>query len=228
MNALVYTLIRSFGVSCCIFLFSSCTYHYIALGASDTLGVGAQSPDDAYPHLVSHYLNTACRTTSLSIAGTSGATVDEALKNQLNQAVERDADIVSIWIGANDIVKGIAPFHFQTSLRKVVLTLTRDRRRHIFIATIPALHELPRFKKKIDSDVTRSRVDQFNEIIRKFSAHEHIHVVDLSAIKLSEELLSEDGFHPSSSGYRRIAEEFISVMNTVLCSNPSMDPIPVS
>ena len=47
-------------------------------------------------------------------------------------------------------------------------------------------------------------------------------MVDLYAEPVEEDLVSEDGFHPSDEGYRRIAEEFLEAILPALGLAPEV------
>ena len=62
---------------------------------------------------------------------------------------------------------------------------------------------------------------QFNEAIAEQAADHDVLLVDLYARAGRGRLVSEDGFHPSTEGHRRIAEEFLEVILPALGLAPA-------
>ena len=83
----------------------------------------------------------------------------------------------------------------------------------IVIANIPDLTELPRFRDDPDDDVTRERIEAFNEAIAEQAGDYDALLVDLYGEPVEDDLVSdEDGFHPNNEGHERIAEQFLDAI----------------
>src|SRR5215210_2492492 len=73
---------------------------YVAIGASDTVGVGATSPDqESWPAQLQRRMPPGSRLVNL---GVSGSLLHQALDQQLPIAVDSDPDLVTVWLAVND------------------------------------------------------------------------------------------------------------------------------
>lgn len=111
---------------------------------------------------------------------------------------------------------------FQNELAEI-FEQVRDRTDGLVVAAnIPDLTELPRFRADPDDDVTRERVQEFNDAIAEQAEDHDVLVVDLFGEPVEDDLVSDvDGFHPNTEGHRRIAEEFLEVILPALGLEPT-------
>ena len=73
----------------------------------------------------------------------------------------------------------------------------------IVAANIPDLTELPRFRDDPNDDVTRERIEAFNEAIAEQAEDHDVLLVDLYGEPVEDDLVSDqDGFHPNNEGHR--------------------------
>ena len=93
-----------------------------------------------------------------------------------------------------------------------ILSDLSDTGAFIAIADIPDFTQLPRFREEPDADVTIERIAEFNRIITEAAARHGATVVRLSDNPIEDVLISDDGFHPSTEGHKRIAQEFLEVI----------------
>jgi lysophospholipase L1-like esterase len=186
---------------------------YVALGASDAVGVGADDP--ANQGWVPQFHATLPTGTNLLNLGISGATVHDVLVQQLPPALDAKPRWVTIWPGVNDLRRGIDREVFQRQLDQVLAQLNRSaaagdtQQRTIIVLNIPDIRHLPVFAD-IDHQMLDQQVQAWNAGIADTARRHGAIVVDLYArwpeLAVHPEYISSDGFHPSSAGYRRIAE----------------------
>lgn len=188
---------------------------YIAVGASETVGQGADDPaNQAWTQV---FFRTALpRGYRFVNLGISGATTARALAEEVPPAVEQEPDLVTVWLNVNDIRAGVGPSAYETQLRDLVRRLRRDGKTEVLVANTPPLDILP---------VTRGFgalaniiVSQYNEVIARVVKEEGAHLVDLYAAGVAArdrgeaaQLISRDGFHPSTAGHATVAAEFAKV-----------------
>jgi acyl-CoA thioesterase I len=186
---------------------------YLAIGASDAAGVGAQPVTDGYVYVIADELEKRIDEvfpTLLAIPGTDAEELDAGLDRLLERKIE--PDLVTIWTGANDVIRAEDVDDFGAALEHMLERLRGRTGGIIVAANIPDLTKLPRFRENPDADVTRERIEAFNDtIVEQATAHDVL-VVDLYAEPVEQDLVSEDGFHPSDEGHRRIAKEFLEVI----------------
>jgi lysophospholipase L1-like esterase len=196
---------------------------YLAIGASDAAGIGAEPITDGYVFRIAEELDQRVdevSLTPLAIPGAATEQLDAALELLLETGIE--PDLVTVWTGPNDVIRGEDADDFEDELEDMFERL-RDRTDGVIVAAnIPDLTELPRFREDEDDDVTRERIEEFNEAIEEQAEDYDVLVVDLYAQPVEDDLVSdEDGFHPNDDGHRRIADEFLKVILPALGLEPT-------
>lgn len=205
-----------------LLLFAACggsdsDFRYVAIGASDAAGIGASPLTNGYVFQIEDGLDEQCGSTQLINLGVPGAETDVVEDVELPLAVEANPDIVTIWTGSNDLVSGRTQQAFETDVRDILATLQQESNAITFIATLPALYDLPRFQEEPDPDVTPERVAAFNLIISRASEATGATLIDLASVPLSDLLVSDDGFHPNDTGHRLIGNKFLEQMVPRIC-----------
>jgi lysophospholipase L1-like esterase len=196
---------------------------YLAIGASDAAGVGAEPLTNGYVFRIADELDDRIDEVflaPLAIPGAGTEQLDAALERLL--ATEIEPGLVTVWTGANDIIQGEDVDDFEDALEDMFERL-RDRTDGVIVAAnIPDLTQLPRFREDPDEDVTRERVEAFNAAIAEQAADYDVLLVDLFAEPVEDDLVSDkDGFHPNDEGHRRIAEKFLEVILPALGLAPT-------
>lgn len=183
---------------------------YVALGASDAVGVGADDPSrQGWVPLVHTTLPPGTRLLNLGI---SGATIADILRAELPPALDAKPRWITLWPGVNDLRRGVALTAFSADLEQVLQQIDAARIEpapQIILLTIPDLRHLAAFSRNQAPDLDAT-VHQWNAAIVAAAKRHGAHVIDLYAhgpdLATHPEYISGDGFHPSSSGYRRIAD----------------------
>jgi lysophospholipase L1-like esterase len=188
---------------------------YVAVGASESVGVGATDPSrDAWPRVL---LRTALPAgTVFHDVAVSGATVSEALANQLPQALAYQPSIVTVWLNVNDIAAVEFPGDYETSLRALVHGLRRDGATRVYVADTPPIEALPVVTRLgVPAALVRAVVDRYNAAIQRVCASEGAVLVGLHDIAEKAiadgtfaSLVAADGFHPSTAGHAAVAAAF--------------------
>jgi acyl-CoA thioesterase I len=195
---------------------------YLAIGASDAAGVGAEPITRGYVFRIADELDERVDEVflaPLAIPGASTERLDAALEVLLESGIE--PNLVTVWTGANDVIRGEDADDFEDALGDMFDRL-RDRTDGVIAAAnIPDLTELPRFREDPDEDVTRERIEEFNDIIAEQAEDHDVLLVDLHSEPVEDDLVSdEDGFHPNDEGHQRIADEFLEVILPALGLEP--------
>lgn len=201
---------------------------YVAIGASDTVGVGADVPErEAWPTVFHSLTVPDARYVNL---GVSGSKVEDALTAQLPRALRVDPDLVTVWLGVNDLVALVPVEKYEQQLRRLVGRLTRHPERTVLVGNLPPLDRLPAYTECLPPRQARCRipfevpgpevVDQFvrnyNEAVARVVARSGAILVDLYAAGQQARTagmeaghVAADGFHPSTAGHRAIAQAFV-------------------
>lgn len=189
---------------------------YVALGASDAVGVGTTHPSKEgwVPKLAA--LVNAQQTLNF---GRSGSTLADAIREQLPKVYDHKPNLVTIWLAVNDFNQQIFNPSILTSyksdLNKVLSQLRTklDQDTRILVGNIPDLSLVTIYTSfGIPKQLLSAQVKQWNDAIDDVVKKNQCELVDLFAywkeLARHPEYISFDGFHPSADGYTRLAEIF--------------------
>ena len=208
---------------------------YVAIGASETAGVGTDDPvEDAWPRVLWRGFPPG---SALYDFGVGGSTADQALREQVGAATAVGADVATVWLNVNDLLHGVPPRRFERSLRMIVHSLRGDGSTTVLLANTPRLDTLPAYLAcrtrnglyvaplgdvaQCPADLlhavpppaaVRAEVDAYNRRIERIARTEGAVLVDLHALgdvpREHPEWVSDDGFHPSTVGAVAVATAF--------------------
>jgi lysophospholipase L1-like esterase len=187
---------------------------YVAVGASDTVGVGAADPrTGSWPARLAARLPPGSSFTSVGVSGSLAA---QAAREQLAAAIATRPTVVSIWLAVNDLAARIAPEQYGRDLRTVVDPLVAATTARIYVGNVPDLRAVPAFSG-VDPQVLSATIAAYNDQIARIAASHagRVMVVDLftgSADLTTASTVSSDGFHPSDRGYALIADRFAEAL----------------
>ncbi len=183
---------------------------YLALGASDVIGVGAIPLTEGYVYLISQDLEQRIPGTFLISLGIPGARID-ALSDQVRLAkhLGGEADVATVWVGANDLIQGMDPSRFQSDLRQLLRRVQSSLSTVVVIATLPDLTQLSPFRAAPNPAVTEARVKAFNRAIEVEGPYVSASIVNVfNETSPDDFVVDADGFHPTKAGHRRMADLF--------------------
>ena len=187
---------------------------YVAIGASDTVGVGASDPaTGSWPARVAKLLPPGSAYVNV---GVSGSIALQARTAQLPGAIAQRPTVVTIWLAVNDMNATIEPASFANDLGAIVDGLVAGTDAKIFVGNVPDLRPVPAYKDA-DKVALFRLISAYNAAIASIAAKSpgRVVAVDLftgSADLVSTITVSGDGFHPSDAGYQLIADRFADAM----------------
>ena len=192
----------------------------VVLGDSTGAGVGADGPDTAYPALLASRLaedlGLNLRLVDLAV---SGARVHDVLSEQVPAALEHDADVYLVAIGANDVTHLTGLGSVRSGVEDIVGRLSNSGV-EVVVAGAPDMRA-PAFAEPLRSIVGwrgRAVTDEIERAARREGAV----VVPLADRTRGffrdqpESHYSADLFHPSATGYARWADAFYPEVRAVL------------
>ncbi|TMC68500.1 MAG: hypothetical protein E6J13_14500 [Chloroflexi bacterium] len=188
---------------------------YVAIGASDSVGVGASDPvKGSWPALIASRLPAG--SPPYVNLGVSGSLALQAVSQQLPGAIAQKPSVVSVWLAVNDLNATIEPGSFAQALGQIIDSLVQQTSAAVFVGNVPDLRAVPVYAS-VDKGRLLAGIQAYNDAIRAIAARSpsRVTVVDLftgSAALVSTATVSQDGFHPSDDGYRLIADRFASTM----------------
>ena len=200
---------------------------YVAVGASETVGIGADHPKtEAWPRVLH---DTTLRRSTFVNLGVSGATVGEALAVQLPDALAAQPDVVTVWLAVNDLTHLVPVPAYEQQLRTLVHELRRNGQTTVLVGNMPPVDRMPAYLACLPGAVAtevkcqlpivpppavvRELVASYNEAIARVVQAEAAVPVDLSRGRNLTRLTSSDGFHPSTAGHRMVAAAFARALS---------------
>ncbi len=185
---------------------------YVALGASDAVGVGSNQPGaQGYVPLLAAHLQKGSHLINL---GVSGIRLHEALTQELPLALSTAPNLITIWLVTNDFVGGVQYNAYMKDLDNLLHQLRVGTKARIVMANLPDLTRLPLFaRQSVARKATMvAQIQRWNAAIAMIAAHYNVTIVDLfshqSQLTAHPEYISGDGFHPSPAGYVQLSNYF--------------------
>jgi lysophospholipase L1-like esterase len=187
---------------------------YVAIGASDTFGVGADDPyTENWPDQLAFLLK---RPVHLLNLGVPGMTVHAALRAELPVALDAHPGLVTVWLAVNDLASGVTLPDYSHDLDSLLGRLqAMAPHAQVAVGNVPDLTSVPFFSGENPLNL-RQRVTAYNGVISNIVGRHHALLVDLSGqgynLQAFPQYISHDGLHPSSIGYLQLAELFYEAL----------------
>lgn len=197
---------------------------YAALGASETVGMGAQDPRrQSWPTVL--YQTSLPSSAVYYNLGIPGATTRMALASELPAALSVQPTLVTVWLNVDDLAAGVSPAEYETRLGQLVHAARRGGLTRVLVANTPYLDRLPVYLACRQGGqrcpfaggapppaALEAEVDAYNVAIARVVEREGATIVDLHAAgevpDAHPDWIAADGFHPSAAGYAAIAATF--------------------
>ena len=208
----LWTLLAALTVMACSPQAQPRPLTYVAIGASDAVGVGASNPEtDGWVPRFAARLGSNVRVVNL---GVSGSMLSQALDEQLGPALDAQPDVVTVWLAVNDLNGRVPLDQYAADLDSLLGQLEQTQAR-VLVGNVPDLAALAAYRG-IDPEPLRAEVNAWNAMIGETAARHGATLVDLHAhwqeIAQHPEYLSADGFHPSTEGYQALADAFAGAL----------------
>ena len=193
---------------------SSSQITYVAIGASDSFGIGTSDPyTENWPTDLADKLSQKVHLINLGIPG---ITLHDALNVELPIALDSHPELVTIWLGVNDIVDKVPIHSYAHDLDFLLASLeSQTHPARILIANIPDLTLLP-FFASYNKQKLSNVIEEYNRTIAQEAQLHHALLVNLSQqnynLRDHPEYVSIDGLHPTDLGYLQLAELFYKTL----------------
>jgi lysophospholipase L1-like esterase len=187
-------------------------FTYVAIGASDTFGIGANDPyTENWPTDLATQLGKNVHLINLGIPE---ITVHDALTAELPVALDAHPDLITIWLAVNDLATNVPVDSYAHDLDYLLSQLqAKSPHVQIAVANVPDLTLVPYFST-YDQQTLRQQVASYNSAIAGIVGGHHAVLVDLSRFDLKDfpQYISNDGLHPSTAGYLALAALFYAAL----------------
>ncbi|MGH2471332.1 MAG: SGNH/GDSL hydrolase family protein [Candidatus Limnocylindria bacterium] len=193
---------------------------FLALGDSFTIGTGT-TPDRSFPAALVRAWRDGGRDVVLSNPAVNGYTTDDLIAEELPHLRAFRPTLVTVLIGANDIVRGSTADRYRQQLKRIHRAIPADAPGARVVALPqPDWSVTPAASGFGDPAVITRTIERFNAI-----AHEEAEAAGASWLDLfplmreqgRKGMFAPDGLHPSAEAYAEWARE---IARSVLASSP--------
>src|SRR5438132_2883231 len=183
---------------------------FLALGDSFTIGTGT-SPDRSFPAILVGLWREARRSVALTNPAVNGYATDDLIAEELPLVAQVRPTLVTVLIGANDIVRAVGPDGYRERLARIYAHL----RAHAPRARVVALPQpdwsmSPAAVEFGDVAAIAREIERFNEIARAEGERSGARWIDLFPLMREQArrgMFAADGLHPSASAHAEWARE---------------------
>jgi lysophospholipase L1-like esterase len=183
---------------------ASSSITYVALGDSLTAGVGVDAYTSSYPYLLAKDIAKGGAAVTLDPYAVPGVRSQYVIDNFLEKAIARDPDIVTLFIGINDIHGNVPASVFRKHYATILEALSQKTDAKIYAINLPYIGTSGLINAPMRYYFAW-RIATYNEIIKELAAEYGATYVDLYAAQLPHELdpsyYAADAFHPNALGY---------------------------
>lgn len=190
---------------------SSASQRYLALGDSFTIGTGV-GPDRSFPAVLVGLWRERGLEVALTNPAVNGHATDALIGQELPLARTVRPTIVTVAIGANDIVRGSDELRYRAQLRRIFSELVAAG------VASSAIHALPQPDWSLSPAAggfgppaaLRGTIDRFNAAMREEAERAGARYIDLGPLMRRQAdagMLAPDRLHPSATALAQWAAQ---------------------
>jgi lysophospholipase L1-like esterase len=195
----------------------------VALGDSYTIGTGLEAESQNFPSLLAgRIIDETGIDVALANLGVNGYTTTNLIREELPVARRIQPGLVTILIGANDVVQGSTEAAYRARLAEIYDAVARwalPPSKVVAIST-PDFSGLPGAAPFGTASNLRTRIDAFNRVAQSEAAARGFHYADISAItrevNRGSDWLAADALHPGPAQHRAIADQLWRLLGPVI------------
>jgi acyl-CoA thioesterase-1 len=186
---------------------------YLALGDSYTIGTGATDASKAWPSIIAEKLRDKTGdAVELTNPAVNGFTTDDLIAHELPLVARLKADLVTVLIGVNDLVRGRSPDHYRANLTRIydgVAGLRLPAGRWLAVS-IPDWSFVPAAADFGGAHRVKELTGLFNEVAQEEASAHGFAWVEIGAASRSgigsPGWIANDALHPGDAQYAAWAE----------------------
>ncbi|MET0599299.1 MAG: arylesterase [Mesorhizobium sp.] len=182
-------------------------YRIVGFGDSLMAGYGL-GPGEAFPDKLQAALRGKGHDVVIVNAGVSGDTTSGGLA-RLDWSIPDGTQAVILELGANDMLRGVAPGVTEENLDRMLARLGQRRMRVLLVGMLAA--------PNLGSDYAEA----FNGIYERLAAKHGVALYPffLDGVAAERSYLLEDGIHPNAAGVDRMVERLLPAMEKLLAAD---------
>jgi len=191
---------------------------YLALGDSFTIGTGT-TPDRSFPAILVNRWWDQGLECDLRNPAVNGYTTDDLIREELALVESYRPDLVTLLIGANDIVAGSREDRYRAQLRRIhdrILADAPSARR--FALPQPDWSLTPTGASFGDVARIARTIERFNSIAREEAERagaSYLDIFPLMRRQMQDGMTAPDGLHPSAEAYAAWADALLPALSFV-------------
>lgn len=196
---------------------------FLALGDSFTIGTGT-TPDRSFPAVLVARWRARGADVTLANPAVNGYATDDLIADELPRVRSFRPDLVTLLIGANDIVRGSTEERYRAQLRRIHEAIARDSTAARVVALPQPDWSLSPAGTAFGSvgEIARA-IERFNAIAREESARARAEWCDLFPLMRAQarkRMVAPDGLHPSADAYAEWAAALDAELSRPSASSP--------
>lgn len=183
---------------------------YLALGDSFTIGTG--SPESLnFPSQLATMLKKRGVSVRLENVAVNGYSTADVIKHELQAITVVKPTLVTLAIGANDLVRGATHDEYRARLKRIFKAVNASGAR-VFVLPQPDWSRAPIARAFGDRDELRASIESFNVILAEEAKAANATYVDLWPLFMKQaeaQQFADDGLHPHQKAYTAWAEALL-------------------
>lgn len=181
-------------------------WNYVAIGDSLTAGAGASAVKQSLPAQLAEKISVEDGVpVNVINLGMPGATSFDILGNKLADVSTYNPDLITVFIGTNDIHNFVPIDQFKKNLNQTILDLKASSKAKIYLIELPYIGANDLILPPYDL-YFKLQIQRYNQALAEVAKLNDVKLIELydgSKLKLNSEsdMYSLDRFHPSDKGY---------------------------
>lgn len=178
---------------------------YLSLGDSFTIGTGIQ-PERAFPAVLAQKWRDAGHTVELLNPAKNGYMTDDLIGQELRHALSFAPNIVTVLIGANDIVRGSDDSRYREQIRRIHrgLRAASIPAKAVIVLPQPEWSRSPAASPYGTPESLRTRIEHFNAVVEEeaeLAGSRYVDLYPLMKRQAAAEMLATDELHPNTEAH---------------------------
>ena len=193
----------------------------MALGDSYTIGTSVAESERWPNQLVSVLAAESLGLELVANLAVNGFKSRDVIDRELPSLAAQRPELVSLLIGVNDVVRGVAPETYRRNVEAILDDLVgRVGASRVLVVTTPDYTVTPAGADYGDPARQAAGIREANRLLAAAAANRGVAVVDIHDISLRAKddtsLVAGDGLHPSGAQYRLWVERIAPVVGRLL------------